>query len=56
MDYGDAPISFGEPSHILGSSLRLGDDVSPDALSYDDVDAAADNFDDGVIFPGALPI
>ena len=55
VDYGDAPISFGEPSHILGSSLRLGDDVSPDALSYDDVDAAADNFDDGVIFPGALP-
>ena len=55
VDYGDAPISFGEPSHILGSNLQLGDEVSPDALSYDDEDAAADSFDDGVIFPGALP-
>ncbi|PHR64112.1 CshA/CshB family fibrillar adhesin-related protein [Alcanivorax sp.] len=54
-DYGDAPSSFGEPSHILGSSLVLGTNVDAETAGYNDVNAAADNFDDGVTLPPALP-
>ena len=54
-DYGDAPDSFGEPSHHLGGGLRLGADVDAETGGYNDDDAAADNFDDGVVFPGDLP-
>ena len=54
-DYGDAPSSFGEPSHILGAGLVLGAAVDEETSGFNDPDALADNFDDGVTFPGDFP-
>ncbi|WP_169745550.1 CshA/CshB family fibrillar adhesin-related protein [Isoalcanivorax pacificus] len=55
VDYGDAPESFGNPSHAIVSGIQLGAGISAEATGYDDVLAAADDFDDGVIFPAFLP-
>lgn len=54
-DYGDAPSSFGEPSHILGAGLVLGAAVDEETSGFNDPDALADNFDDGVSLPGDFP-
>lgn len=54
-DYGDAPASYGNPSHQIIDGIRLGDGISAEATGYDDPLAAADAFDDGVTLPALLP-
>ncbi len=55
VDYGDAPDSYGNPSHTIISGVQLGAGISAEAAGYDDALAAADDFDDGVVLPAFLP-
>lgn len=55
VDYGDAPASYQAPSHVIVDGIYLGEGVSDDTGSYDDANADADTFDDGVTFPAVLP-
>ncbi|RJG17928.1 hypothetical protein D4A39_05395 [Alcanivorax profundi] len=55
IDYGDAPASYQNPSHIIVDGIRLGADISEDVTGYDSATAGADSFDDGVTFPSNLP-
>ena len=55
VDYGDAPASYQNPSHVLVDGIQLGADVSEDVDGYADANADADTFDDGVTFPSVLP-
>jgi uncharacterized repeat protein (TIGR01451 family) len=50
-DYGDAPASYGAPSHVVRSVHRLGAGVTREAGPYNHANAAADAQDDGVTLP-----
>lgn len=50
-DFGDAPASYGAPSHVVRSALRLGADITRESAGYNDPNAAADAKDDGVTLP-----
>lgn len=50
-DYGDAPASYGSPSHVVRSAHRLGAGVTRETGPYNDANAAADANDDGVTLP-----
>lgn len=50
-DYGDAPLSYGAPSHVVRSAHRLGAGVTREAAGYNDPNAAGDANDDGVVPP-----
>lgn len=55
LDYGDAPASYGNPSHIIDDTVRLGAGITEDVTGYDNASAAADSLDDGVVFLPSLP-
>ena len=51
QDFGDAPISYGNPVHPIVAGLRLGAVNDADAGPYDSPSAVGDNGDDGVVIP-----
>jgi uncharacterized repeat protein (TIGR01451 family) len=51
QDFGDAPISYGNPAHDIVAGLRLGATNTIDAGAYNSSSANADAGDDGVTFP-----
>lgn len=51
QDYGDAPISYGNPVHPVVSGLRLGATNTIETAPYDSPSASADAGDDGVTIP-----
>jgi uncharacterized repeat protein (TIGR01451 family) len=50
-DHGDAPASYGAPTHVVRSAHRMGAGVTRDSGPYNHPDAAADANDDGVVLP-----
>ena len=50
QDYGDAPASYGDASHVTDAGMQLGTLISKEAGSFDDPNAAADD-DDAVTLP-----
>lgn len=51
QDFGDAPISYGNPAHDIVAGLRIGATNTVDAGPYDSPGANADAGDDGVTIP-----
>ena len=53
-DFGDAPISYGNPIHVIDPAVRLGATNTPDTAPGDSPTAASDAGDDGVTLPAAF--
>lgn len=51
QDFGDAPISYGNPAHDIVAGLRLGAANTIETGPYDSPNANADAGDDGVALP-----
>ena len=50
-DFGDAPISYGNPIHTLVNGVRLGTTNTADTGPFNSATAAGDGGDDGVTIP-----
>ena len=50
-DYGDAPASYGDPSHAIASGFSLGGGNTAEAGPYNSSDSDGDAGDDAVVMP-----